>query len=617
MTTSLTHSRKPVRLPKLAALTLVFLGFSTNAQLDAATPWSMPTSLPTPHAAPSVAPVLASQEDPALHILSPKDATLYRAAFAAQESGDTKTADTALAEVKDRRLVGHVLADRYLGHSMDLAQARQWMDAYADLPEADDLYDQARSLKGFTAAHIKAPISAASWTGTNGSNLSSGFHGDNDSIGGKNRVDNSINASLRHGDPMEAREMMATEVQRGTLSVGEANEMTSRIAAAFFYEGETERARSLAHSAAASGIPLALWIDGLAAWKQQDYLMAGRSFSSLAQAPGLSAWDRAAASYWAYRAAKRTGDDTQAHHWLAEAAKYPRCFYGYMAVSQLGHSPARSWKMPELTARNIDMLAQHPAGAQALALVQVGKPDLAESELRQLNPVGQRDLETALLALAEKAHMPSLTMQLGGAITNGNGQVYEAALYPVPPWQPSDGFKVDRALLFALMKHESQFDPQAVSDRGACGLMQIMPSTARAIGNNDKPGRNCSDHLLDPATNMEMGQKYVRVLAGQPVIGDNLLLLLAAYNGGPGNVARWMDGNTHTDPLLFVESMPIRQTRDYVQQVLLHYWIYRDRLNEPTTSVAQLARGEWPRYALRDDSVKKAQAQDLEVASVK
>ncbi|MFA5041839.1 MAG: lytic transglycosylase domain-containing protein, partial [Bdellovibrionales bacterium] len=161
---------------------------------------------------------------------------------------------------------------------------------------------------------------------------------------------------------------------------------------------------------------------------------------------------------------------------------------------------------------------------------------------------------------------------------------------------------VDRALVYAIMRHESQFDTEAVSSRGACGLMQIMPSTARHISNDiPTPGRGkarCTDTLLDPETNVGMGQKYIRILSETPMIRDNLLFLLAAYNAGPGNLARWINSGDRSDPLLFIESLPIRETRDYVQQVLVHYWMYQARLSTPDSAAEDLARGKWPRYAL-------------------
>jgi soluble lytic murein transglycosylase-like protein len=632
-----------IRLPKMAAMILFFWGLTANNHhIDTAMTWPVriatnavpANNAPTTNAvaAPArgqPAPLFAKTNPPTAttandlsdpsHVLSAKDAEFYSAAFDAQEKSDWASADAALGKVKDKRLIGHVLADRYQRRPITLDEAHQWMASYADLPEASSIYDKAKHQRGFAADHMGQPVMTAAWGGTNNFGSPLGFRNTNetDDSSAKAHVDARINAALHRGDPMEARELLSTELQRGTLTVSEAGDIISHIAATFFYEGQIERARPMAHLAASSNAPLGLWIDGLSAWKQHDFAASAQSFAILAQIQALSPWDRAAAAYWAYRAAKHTGNEQESRHWLAEAAKYPRSFYGYMAASLTDHHTSRSWKLPELTARHINTLAQRPAGWQALALLQLGKNDLAESELRRLNPMGHRDVQNATLALAEKSRMPSLTLQLGGMATNDNGQPYEAALYPVPPWQPSHGFKIDRALLFAVMKRESKFDPDAVSQSGACGLMQIMPSTAHQIANENTIGGECSDRLFDPATNMELGQKYVRVLAGQPMIGDNLLLLLAAYNGGPGNVAHWLDGEAHNDPLLFLESLPVRETRDYVQQVLMHYWMYRSRLAEPETSVAQLARGEWPRYALRDNGVAgQQQAQSSQIVEV-
>ena len=294
-----------------------------------------------------------------------------------------------------------------------------------------------------------------------------------------------------------------------------------------------------------------------------------------------------------------------------------------MAASLMGRPAEYSWKSPEFNSKSFALLAAEPAGGRALALTEVGRNDLAESELRQLLSESSRPLQTAALALAEKSRMPSLTLQLSTVTSRGDGKPFDAALYPLPPWQPSGGLKVNRALVYAIMRHESQFDPEAVSSRGACGLMQIMPSTARHIANENRLERGtksrCAAALLDPATNVDMGQKYLRILSEKPMIRDNLLFLLAAYNGGPGNLARWISGNDRSDPLLFIESLPARETRDYVQQVMLHYWMYRSRLSKPDSAIAELARGEWPRYALRDEAPAKHAAvapQGLELASL-
>jgi soluble lytic murein transglycosylase-like protein len=214
--------------------------------------------------------------------------------------------------------------------------------------------------------------------------------------------------------------------------------------------------------------------------------------------------------------------------------------------------------------------------------------------------------------------MPALAMQLA-SLVSPSGQGYGAAFYPVPPWQPRQGFRIDPALLYALARHESRFDPEAVSVRGARGLMQIMPATAEGMeGRGAAASRPAArGRLFDPAYNLELGQKYVRHLAERPQIGDNLMLLLAAYNGGPGNVAKWKRAGGARDPLLFMETIPVRETRNYIARVLPHYWAYRLRLGAPPASLRQMAEGQWPRFVLPDDGALRQAGASATAGSIK
>jgi soluble lytic murein transglycosylase-like protein len=81
---------------------------------------------------------------------------------------------------------------------------------------------------------------------------------------------------------------------------------------------------------------------------------------------------------------------------------------------------------------------------------------------------------------------------------------------------------------------------------------------------------------------------------------------VAAYNGGPGNLAAWLDGTAHNgDPLLFIESMPSRETRHFVERILTNLWIYRERLGQAAPSRAALAAGDWPDYVGLDAGAKE------------
>ena len=100
---------------------------------------------------------------------------------------------------------------------------------------------------------------------------------------------------------------------------------------------------------------------------------------------------------------------------------------------------------------------------------------------------------------------------------------------------------------------------------------------------------------------MTLGQKYIRHLLDTPEIGQNLFMAVAAYNGGPGNLRKWRRGvDFRDDPLLFIESIPNRETRDYVEKVLANFWIYRDRLGQPRPSLRDVVAGDWPVYSAHD-----------------
>jgi soluble lytic murein transglycosylase-like protein len=176
-------------------------------------------------------------------------------------------------------------------------------------------------------------------------------------------------------------------------------------------------------------------------------------------------------------------------------------------------------------------------------------------------------------------------------------QVYAASrnadpksAYPMLPIQPSGGFQVDSALIHAIVRQESRFDPMAVSSAGARGLMQVLPSTA-------KLGEDPNGRLFDPVYNLTVGQNYVREMMRFSTPDGNLLQTAVAYNGGPGNLQKWRasvdDGG---DPLLFIESLPNRETRGYVERVMANFWIYQLRMGKPTPTLDQLASGKWPIY---------------------
>ena len=180
-------------------------------------------------------------------------------------------------------------------------------------------------------------------------------------------------------------------------------------------------------------------------------------------------------------------------------------------------------------------------------------------------------------------------------------------LYPIPNWSPQGGFKIDPALLYAVMRQESSFNPNALSRKGASGLMQLMPNTAYHITNN-RPLRNNQRELLIPEVNLSIAQDYIFQLLGNEDVRGDLILMTIAYNAGPTRVAKWKRRFSYDqDPLLFIERIPFRETRLYVQRVLTNLWIYGDRLDQNIPSLQALASGFSPVYVSQDHRVQNPQ----------
>ncbi len=240
---------------------------------------------------------------------------------------------------------------------------------------------------------------------------------------------------------------------------------------------------------------------------------------------------------------------------------------------------------------DLDAIAALPGGRRAFALLQVGEPDRARAEFRLLWPQVEADpgLRRALLLTLSAAALPDLAAQFA-TLLPGSPPPAAARL---PALAPRGGFTIDRAMVYGLARVESNFDPAAVSGAGAHGLMQIMPLTAGFIAGEPARYTGREARLHDPALNLQLGQKYVRYLAGSGPIHGDLLRLLAAYNAGPASTARW-PVNDHGDPLLFIETIPLDETRRFVQSVLAYTWIYAARMKLPSPTRAALAAGNWP-----------------------
>ena len=153
-------------------------------------------------------------------------------------------------------------------------------------------------------------------------------------------------------------------------------------------------------------------------------------------------------------------------------------------------------------------------------------------------------------------------------------------LYPVVSVPAGDN--PEAALTLAIIRQESAFQPDALSPRGALGLMQLMPATAKSVATRDRACPTPEPRLTaDPTYNISLGRAYLDQLIAD--YGGSYVLAIAGYNAGPRRVQEWISQNrdprtSSVDVVDWVESIPISETRNYVQRVLENVQVYRHRI---------------------------------------
>lgn len=547
-------------------------------------------------------------------ILSSKDSGLYRRIFELQEDGHWQHADRLIGQLTDRILMGHVLAQRYLHptkYRSRYSELRDWMARFSDHPDAKRIHRLALKRKPKGA---KAPDRPVSYYGADvfipgpkkkkvvrkaRKQLSRGR--------AERRISRTIRRLVRRERLTVSENYLTKPHIRKRLSQAGIDRIRAIIAAGWFRWGDLEKALKLAGGAAArSGpdVPAAHWWAGLAAFKLGRYRVAARHFEGAADAHGNGAEEVSRAAFWAARAHLVGRNAGQVNIWLHRAAANPRTFYGLIAGKILGTPPAFNWHVPVIGRKQIAALMATPPGKRALALAQVGEGKRARRELRPLlYSTEPRHLRT-MIAVALAARMPSAAYRAARILRTLTGERIDAALYPVPAWLPEEGYSMDRALVFALARQESAFNTRAKSRRGARGLLQLMPATARYMARKRGSFRGRGRReLFDPELNLSLGQQYMDYLLAGDIVNGNMIMMFAAYNGGPGNTRKWQSEVRHgADPLIFMEMIPVRETRLFVKRSLENLWIYRMRLGQDTPTLTALAGGGWPYYVALDGS---------------
>lgn len=291
-------------------------------------------------------------------------------------------------------------------------------------------------------------------------------------------------------------------------------------------------------------------------------------------------------AYWLARAAEQAGEKEAAVKWYTTAAQFPTAYYGQLATSKA--KPGEGLRLPPDPSVNGEITKRFDANELVRAvrmLAAAGEEERLYSLILHIASLENKPEWHILTArLARLSGRPDLAIRVTKKTLQDHGH-FVAGGYPtlVPPKLPVrvKAETPETSLVLAIVRQESEYDTEAISHAGARGLMQLMPATARHVAK--KAGLRYSKVKLtsDPDYNLTLGQSYIAELIDD--YGGYLPMAIAAYNAGPHRVRQWIKQSgdprdSDVDAIDWIELIPFKETRNYVQRVLENVQVYRLQL---------------------------------------
>ncbi|WKE66683.1 transglycosylase SLT domain-containing protein [Gallaecimonas kandeliae] len=384
-------------------------------------------------------------------------------------------------------------------------------------------------------------------------------------------------------DPERSRRLMVLAVERAARRdpvKGWRLWMQARDHVAFTAPQRQQLARFLTARLYDTDNPKAVaWRDEAVRYYRDDEMTERRIRYALSQGAlmdardwiGVLSQEEQADERWQYWLA-RTEPDAAKKAELLKVAAQNRSYYGFLAAEDLGLPfQLNETQVPPMTPGLADMGALK----RIPLLLDMGENQLARMEWYHLLTPLSGPQRQALAGWAHEQGFENLAIL---AAIRGDGWDLVSLRFPVAFADEFERFgkevALPQSLLLALSRQESALDPKARSPVGARGLMQLMPKTARLTARH--LGDKQAGDLFDPEVNIRLGSQYLKEMLER--FDNNRILAAAAYNAGPERVDRWVGKDLPFDA--FVESIPFRETRNYVQNVLAFNVIYQQKLGK-------------------------------------
>lgn len=293
------------------------------------------------------------------------------------------------------------------------------------------------------------------------------------------------------------------------------------------------------------------------------------------------------AAYWAGRAAEALKEKKLEKFWYSKAAQYHTTFYGQEALKKL--------KKPlQIRLKSFDSISlQKRKAFEARSLIKAARL------LKELDAEAEGLLAMVLDYLAEQAETeedqglvlelttkiaPEMRVPIARTLARKRNILYKEAypsIFVDTKFMGEHSKKAGKAFIQAIIRKESGFSPTKKSPAGAIGLMQILPATAEDIIKENEVQDikgPWEEHLKNPQKNLRLGCLYVDNLLRD--FEGSLILVATAYNAGPGRLKKWLETygdptDPKVDPIVWIETLPYGETRNYIHRLLESYAIYK------------------------------------------
>ena len=298
-------------------------------------------------------------------------------------------------------------------------------------------------------------------------------------------------------------------------------------------------------------------------------------------------------------------DAQLAQGFYARGGQYIYAFYGQMAAEKAGVKTITLGHDPVPTQADRDRFNSRDLVKAARVLGGLGQTDLFRQIVLNLDTVLPNAEEEALLTDLTAQYDSQVIAMKVARMSMQRGFYLPERAYPMRDIPDVPG--PEKAFVLAIGRQESGFDPSVRSRANARGVMQMIPSTARAVARRLGVGYNESK-LYEADYNMTLGSYHLGELVDH--FNGSYILAAAGYNAGPSRMSLWIDQcgeprGDRADALSFIECHPLKETRDYMMRVTENMRIYRARLNggtAPLTATADVTRGVPAPISTMDDS---------------